>query len=68
MTRMRNKGPAWRSNGAISWVFQLTGEQEKTVSYDALPETTTLQRGVKALLLSGGAVGDAAGILSRPFA
>ena len=56
------------SNGAISWVFQLTGEQEKTVSYDALPETTTLQRGVKALLLSGGAVGDAAGTLSRLFA
>ncbi|MBO4299893.1 MAG: family 20 glycosylhydrolase [Clostridia bacterium] len=55
------------SNGALGWVFQLTGEQQKDVRIESLPENTTLQRRVKALLLAGGAVGAASGVLAREF-
>ncbi len=55
------------SNGAVGWVFSLTGEQQKTMRVESLPEDTTLRRNVKALLLKGGAVGAAGGVLARAF-
>lgn len=43
----------------IEWLFQVPAD----TAYDELPETTTLQRKVKALLLAGGNVGGAYGIM-----
>lgn len=43
----------------IEWLFQVPVD----TAYDQLPERTTLQRKVKALLLAGGTVGCAYGIL-----
>ena len=51
----------------LEWVFRLTEEQQKNADISALPENTTLQREVKKLLLSGGRVGIAGGVLAREF-
>ncbi len=46
----------------LELVFQVPGD----TSYAQLPEATSLQRGVKALLLRGGTVGAAYGTMERP--
>ncbi len=51
----------------LEWVFRLTQGQQKTTPLEALPEQTSLQRSMKAFLLSGGRVGVAQGRLVRPF-
>lgn len=48
----------------IEWLFQVPAD----TGYDELPEVTTLQRSVKALLLEGGNVGAAFGVMERPKA
>ena len=53
--------------GAVRWVFNLTDEQAKNYDVKTLPEKTSLQRSMKALILSGGAPGSAKGFLARPF-
>ena len=53
--------------GGVKWVWNLTGEWQKDFDPTPLPEKTTLQRGVKALLLKGEAPGSAKGILVRAF-
>ncbi|MBQ8094458.1 MAG: family 20 glycosylhydrolase [Clostridia bacterium] len=55
------------SKAAILWVFHKTAIQQKTLDLNELDESTTLQRSMKALLLSGGAPGSADGQLVRPF-
>lgn len=55
------------ADGALQWVFGLTERQKAAVQIESLPEDTTLRRNAKALLLSGGQVGDALGMLARPF-
>ncbi|MBQ8162673.1 MAG: family 20 glycosylhydrolase [Clostridia bacterium] len=54
-------------NGAISWVYQLTGQQARDVVLSELPERTTLQKNMKAFLLKGGKAGAAKGKLVRAF-
>ncbi len=51
----------------IEWVFHVAGEQTDSVDIKALPEDTSLQRNMKKLLLSGGKVGNASGILVRKW-
>lgn len=46
----------------IEWLFR----KPKGTDYHTLPEHTSLQRGVKELLLRGGAVGSASGTLRQP--
>lgn len=46
----------------IEWLFQVPAD----TAYAELPEETTLQRRVKALLLEGGNVGSAYGIMEIP--
>lgn len=46
----------------IEWLFQVPAD----TAYAKLPEKTTLQRRVKALLLEGGNVGSAYGIMEIP--
>lgn len=46
----------------IEWLFQVPAD---TV-YDHLPETTNLQRKVKNLLLDGGTIGSAYGMMEKP--
>lgn len=46
----------------IEWLFQVPMD----TAYDRLPERTTLQRKVKELLLAGGTVGSAYGIIEIP--
>ena len=41
--------------------------QAEATPLDRLPEETTLQRTMKAFLLSGGKIGEASGELVRPF-
>lgn len=45
----------------IQWLFQCPAD----TGCDRLPESTSLQRGVKALLLDGGSVGCAYGVMER---
>lgn len=45
--------------------IELLFQVPRTAPYGSLPETTSLQRGVKALLLGGGMVGSAYGTLER---
>ena len=55
------------SDDAIVWVFQMTGRQKKEAVFSELPEKTTLQRNLKALLLAGRQAGAAEGVLARAF-
>lgn len=43
----------------IGWLFRVKGD----TPVENLPENTTLQRNAKALLLSGGSIGEAGGVL-----
>lgn len=54
-------------NDVLEWVFQLTENQQKHTALEDLPETTSLQRSMKAFLRSGGRVGVARGWLTKPF-
>ena len=54
-------------NDVLEWVFRLTEGQQKTTALKDLPEETSLQRAMKAFLLSGGKVGTARGRLSSAF-
>ena len=51
----------------LEWVFRLTEAQQKITPLESLPEDTSLQRSLKAFLLSGGKVGVAKGTLARRF-
>ncbi|WP_051201123.1 acyltransferase domain-containing protein [Butyrivibrio sp. XPD2002] len=51
----------------LEWVFHIAGGQRNTVVFADLPEDTSLQRGIKKLLLSSGCVGSAEGVLVRRF-
>lgn len=57
--RIRRENPDDRE--FIQWLFQVPADTE----YAHLPEHTSLQRGVKALLLHNGAVGCAFGVLEQ---
>lgn len=54
-------------NDVLEWVFRLTEDQQKVTALEDLPETTSLQRSMKAFLRSGGRVGVARGWLTKPF-
>lgn len=54
-------------NDVLEWVFRLTDAQQKETALEDLPENTSLQRSMKAFLLSGGRVGAARGWLSSAF-
>ncbi len=51
----------------LEWVFHIAGGQMDNIELTNLPEGTTLQRNMKKLLLSGGKVGNASGILARKW-
>lgn len=51
----------------LEWLFHIAGGQRESVVFAELPETTSLQRKTKELLLSGGCIGSAEGVLSRRF-
>lgn len=51
-----------QDNGGIMWVFQT-----ETQTYEALPENTSLQCGLKKKLLSGSAIGTARGYVKGFF-
>ncbi len=51
----------------LEWVFNIAGDQMENVSLSDLPENTSLQKSMKKLLLEGGHVGCASGILVRSF-
>lgn len=53
------------SDDCVMWVFALG--QAQAYEADALPEDTSLRRGVKALLRSGKHLGSAEGVLARRF-
>ncbi len=52
---------------ALPRVFGMTCRQAQTARPEDLPENTSLQRAVKALLLSGETVGTGGGVLARTF-
>ena len=52
---------------ALEWVFYVAGGQQHSVNYTGLPENTSLQRKLKALLLNGRKPGNARGTLARAF-
>lgn len=52
---------------ALEWVFYVAEGQRASLDLNALPEDTTLQRQMKADLLSGGKPGSARGRLVRNF-
>ena len=54
-------------SAALEWVFKLAAGQQEGYTWEALPEDTRLQRGVKALMRAGGHVGSAKGVLRRTF-
>ena len=56
------------SDGALTWVYQMTDEQAKEADFRLLPEKTTLQKNLKARLLAGGHSGEGRGELVRAFA
>ncbi len=51
----------------LEWVFEQPREKCGGEDLDALPEKTRLQRSIKAYLLKGGRVCEAAGLLAREF-
>ena len=55
-------------DAALEWVFHIAEGQKQTVNPELLPEDTSLQRKMKALILAGQAPGSARGRLIRPFA
>ena len=54
-------------DGGVEWIFRLTGAQAASMKPADYPERTTLQRAAKALMLRGGHVGEAGGVLARAF-
>lgn len=52
---------------ALEWVFYVPERLQASVRTESLPETTSLQRKMKSLLLAGEKPGSARGILSRAF-
>ena len=54
-------------DSALQWVFGTAEKQKDTVVPEDLPEKTSLQRAMKARLLSGGKPGSAIGILTGSF-
>ena len=55
------------SDAALEWVFHVAHGQRAGLNPAALPEQTTLQRRMKALILAGRLPGSASGVLSRSF-
>ena len=55
------------ARGVLYWVYHLSAAQQEAIPLEQLPEETTLQRSMKAFLLAGGKIGEAAGELVRPF-
>ncbi len=55
------------NDAALEWVFHVAESQRKGLDLSALPEDTSLQRKMKALLLAGRKPGAAYGVLVRPF-
>ena len=51
----------------LEWLFNIAGGQRDSVVLAELPEKTSLQRSAKKLLLEGGCIGSAEGILARQF-
>ncbi len=58
--RIVSENPQGR--GVMEWLFRVPDE----TAYEQLPEDTGLQKKVKALLLAGGSVGTACGLMNRP--
>ncbi len=54
-------------DAALEWVFYIAQGQRKGLDLRKLPENTTLQRGMKALLLRGEMPGSGRGMLARRF-
>ena len=54
-------------DAALEWVFYVARGQYKDLDVRKLPEDTSLQRKMKALLLRGVKPGSARGVLARPF-
>ena len=52
---------------ALEWVFHVAEGQRDGLKIETLPETTSLQRGMKAMLLKGEKPGNARGVLARAF-
>ena len=52
---------------ALEWVFHVAEGQRAGLDVAGLPEETSLQRKMKAMLLAGGKPGNACGILARAF-
>ena len=55
------------NDAALEWVFHVAGGQREGLDLSALPEETSLQRKMKALLLAGRKPGAAYGVLAHPF-
>ena len=55
------------NDAALEWVFHVAGGQREGLDLSALPEETSLQRKMKALLLAGRKPGAAYCELVRPF-
>ena len=55
------------NDAALEWVFHVAGGQREGLNLSALPEETSLQRKMKALLLAGRKPGAAYCELVRPF-
>ncbi len=51
----------------LEWVFNIAGGQIASASLEKLPENTSLQKKMKKVLLQGGHIGNAEGILKRNF-
>ena len=54
-------------SAALEWVFYVAGGQRDSVKTEDLPEKTSLQRKMKAMLLSGKKPGSARGTLAHAF-
>ena len=54
-------------DAALEWVFHVAQGQREGLDITKLPEDTSLQRKMKALLLSGRKPGAGEGLLKRPF-
>ena len=54
-------------DAALEWVFRVAGGQREGLDMTKLPEETSLQKKMKAMLLSGRNPGAGEGVLVRPF-